>query len=711
MGLMQFRHFGSVIVLILIGFAACSRALAGGGPENVLVVVNADSPSSSLIANHYIDLRNIPSRNVVYLAGIPDLETVPLDQFLELIFEPLIEQLDQRKLLNIDYVVYSADFPTAITIRPLVDKLASQAKEKGVKFNRSIFGPVASINSLTYFFQHLQATQKGRGGEDLVGLTANYYFRKPSSQVLRAPFLGDLQQEFRQSINSLNRKPDDPIFEKSIGNLEKMAKENPQQMAVFFWLAKFSAKSEDAKAASQWITRAMALGLSEKEIIQKDRVFLSVSDPLFRGLIKRMSNDGNRFAVSRGFKRSYRWGPNGMINREPSQGRQYLLSTVLAVTRNGGNTEKEALKQLKRSVGADFSRPKGAFYFTDTADVRSKTRAKMFPDVTAALKELGYPSRIVKSKIPTNAIDALGMTSGTPGFDLATRNCRIQPGAICENLTSYGGRMLKVGGHTKLSEFLRFGAAGSSGTVTEPRALWQKFPHPMIHVHYARGCSLAESFYQSLSGPFQTLIVGDALCQPFATEPRLSMTGIKPGEEVKDAKRILKFDDSKTPLRVNTMDLYLDGILFRRFNEIRPIELSLESLSDGYHELRAVFVGANRAETTGRVIVPFTVNRKNRKCSLEAAAKNVRLNDAASLDFSCNGATSIRFMHNHRIVHQTEKDTGNVEISASDLGRGPVKIQAIATMPDSEEVASAPVALRVSGKISATRRMTSDGQK
>lgn len=34
---------------------------AGGGPENLVLVVNADSPTSKLIANLYIDGRQIPA--------------------------------------------------------------------------------------------------------------------------------------------------------------------------------------------------------------------------------------------------------------------------------------------------------------------------------------------------------------------------------------------------------------------------------------------------------------------------------------------------------------------------------------------------------------------------------------------------------------------------------------------------------------------------
>ena len=46
----------------------CAKvAFAGGGPENVLLLVNSNSSGSKTIANHYIQLRNIPASNVVYI--------------------------------------------------------------------------------------------------------------------------------------------------------------------------------------------------------------------------------------------------------------------------------------------------------------------------------------------------------------------------------------------------------------------------------------------------------------------------------------------------------------------------------------------------------------------------------------------------------------------------------------------------------------------
>lgn len=671
---------------------------AGGGPENVLVVVNEDSESSLLIANHYIELRNIPSQNVVYLKGIPFKETIDFRTFEQRILRPILIQIEDRKLAgSIDYIVYSSDFPTAIRIRSLVKEFFE--KQKIQDDDKKFFNAEASINALTYF-----AARSIHAPYTVFELRSNRYYRVGNQQMLRRPFDGPLQKEFQRSIDAFEKPVEDPLFESAVDSLQQMIKRNPGQTALLYWLAKFAAKQGDETAATRWMTRAIGMGLADRFSIQVDPDFASVKNPVFQGLIKRMSNDGSVVTASRGFRQLYQWAPNGMLNQIPGQGERYFLSTVLAVTRNDGNTEAEALLQMKRSVEADFTNPRGVFYFTDTKDPRTNTRKSQFQDAVNALQDMGQRGEIVTSALPESKNAVLGLSSGEAVFDFGASGSTIVPGAICENLTSLGGRLGVVGGQTKLSEFLRYGAAGSMGTVTEPYAIPYKFPHAMMHVHYARGCSLAESFYQSIYGPFQTLIVGDALCQPFATQPRVAVEGVDPDEMISGIRE-LRFDDSDSPVRVAGMELFVDGVLRRRDGSLDPIEFDTALLSDGYHEIRVVFVAANRIETTGRVLLPVEVDNEGKRCSLQTDTPAYLIDDTLSVSVAAKGAVSIRITQNGRLLAEVPGEKGSVEIEARQLGRGPTKLRAIATIDD-QEISSVPVSVRVNGPISSERVST-----
>ena len=122
----------------------------------------------------------------------------------------------------------------------------------------------------------------------------------------------------------------------------------------------------------------------------------------------------------------------------------------------------------------------------------------------------------------------------------------------------------------------------------------------MIQVHYARGCTLAEAFYQSVHGPYQLLIVGDPLCRPWAKIPQVSVPGVEPGsrgagQADAQARRHAARRGARRSLRVV------------RRRRARPrckpgdsLDLSTAKLADGYHELRVVAIGPGPIESQGR---------------------------------------------------------------------------------------------------------------
>ena len=101
--------------LALVFVPTAGRARAGGGPEGVLLVVNASSADSLAVANAYADLRGIPPINVLMLPWQEGDESIGIETFRRDLLEPVLRAIDGRRLApQIDCVVYSSDFPWRI---------------------------------------------------------------------------------------------------------------------------------------------------------------------------------------------------------------------------------------------------------------------------------------------------------------------------------------------------------------------------------------------------------------------------------------------------------------------------------------------------------------------------------------------------------------------------------------------------------------------
>jgi uncharacterized protein (TIGR03790 family) len=562
--------------LALCGLGA-AHARAGGGPENVLLMVNSNSQSSLEIANEYIQLRHIPLSNVVYVDWQGPLDDCGAIRFRDQILNPAIAAIKDRQLgAQIDYIVYSSDFPWRIVLSPMFPN-----QEFGPQFR-----PYCSLNGATYLWHYISETNPA-----LVLPVVNWYLA-----------------------------PD--------------GRENDVQC-----------KKCDT-------------------------------------------------APSRGFHSRYFWDHDGKRTEDPKSGQSYLLSAMLGVTTGRGNTEAEVISYLRRSAAADGTRPSGTMFFMKNKDVRSQTRHDCYSGVVDQLRSLGVGAQVIPGTLPDRSDAVAGIVTGTSDFNFAASRSKLLPGAICDNLTSLGGVMTANAGQTPLTDFLRYGAAGASGTVFEPLALQAKFPLPSLQLHYARGCSLAESFYQSLAEPYQLLIVGDPLCQPWAAISKVTLLGVKPGGEVKGNFVVQPLVNAAAEHHVGSLELYTDGRVVARFPTGQSLELDTTKLADGYHELRVVAIDADPIETQGRAIVPIFVNNHGDKLEFSVSPRpQVVVTDKLRISVRQPGATSIVVRQNRREVARVAGESGEVEVLAQTLGRGPVVLSAIS---EGEHAAiSSPISLDI----------------
>lgn len=667
------------LVLLLLTILTAKKASAGGGPENLFLVINANSQNSMEVGNHYARLQNLPVSNVLHLPYEGDLESVSGDVFREQILKPIIEAINARGLaIQIDMITYSCDMPWRVDFR---ENYPKEPKPRSERI------PMGSTTGATYLWQTAFSNDPR-----LMGLNSNWYVPR---------------------VTGVN------------------------------------------------LSKCKQLGV----------------------------------VPTRAFRGRYGWKVNGDRAANVNKGRRYFMSTMLGVTTGRGNTVDEVIASLRRSSYANVVPPVGAFYFMRNKDVRSKTRHACYDEVVNQLKALGAEAYVQEGTIPNNSGPILGMMLGKANLPLKKAKFTVQPGAICEHLTSFGGMLKNKNWQTPITDLIRLGASGVSGTVTEPHAIQAKFPLPSVHLHYRRGCSLAEAFYQSVASPYQLLIIGDPLCQPWAKRPQVTCPGWKPDSQVpvywekqlptveakaskekklasnssephnaksadnaalvgvveaaegEDASEILSVKDkretlaqknstetltteikqrvlwltprvvpapsasllqfgslpssgtnlaepkNKKPLGPPYWELFIDGKLLMRLPSGRKSRIVVDSLKPGWHDLRCVGMSPDALETQGVLkgwinIPADEETSKDRDANsyastngipivkIASASPVVPLGGSVELSVESEGAQAIVVRHFAREVARLDGSKGKVSLPAEIIGKGPIRLQA-----------------------------------
>jgi uncharacterized protein (TIGR03790 family) len=178
-------------------------------------------------------------------------------------------------------------------------------------------------------------------------------------------------------------------------------------------------------------------------------------------------------------------------------------------------SEDQALARavIDRGIQSDGSAPAGTVYLVRTPDPARNVRAMEYPEAQAALS--GRMSvRILTAPIERPPSDILAYFTGAAHVD-ELASLGFHPGAVADHLTSTGG-VLQGGSQMSALAWLKQGAAGSFGTVSEPCNRTAKFPNPAVFVnHYLRGETLLEAYWKSVQMPGQGLFIGEPLSRPY----------------------------------------------------------------------------------------------------------------------------------------------------------------------------------------------------
>ena len=118
-------------------------------PDNILLVVNSDSTASTQIAEHYIQVRKVPDRNVVRVHTV-ETDGISRADFERTIETPIADWMMKKRLQDqVLYIVLTKGIPLRIEGTPgLSGTMASVDSELTLLYRQFVLSPVSIISRL-----------------------------------------------------------------------------------------------------------------------------------------------------------------------------------------------------------------------------------------------------------------------------------------------------------------------------------------------------------------------------------------------------------------------------------------------------------------------------------------------------------------------------------------------------------------------------------
>lgn len=346
------------------------------------------------------------------------------------------------------------------------------------------------------------------------------------------------------------------------------------------------------------------------------------------------------------------------------------------------------LEALKFSIRADGLRPDGAVNFVLSGDVRSTCRAWEVPGAAEELERLGVKA-LVTSNAPDMRTPLIGLQAGAARIE-GFLEAKLQPGSMAEHLTSFGARF-DTDDQSKITLWQKAGAAGTAGTVSEPFALWQKFPHARFFVHYAGGCTMFESFYESIASPMQIFLLGDPLARPYGRSRELSLLCLTGHEDaIAGPAEFAATDDSGAKPYDLVLIFLLDGAALPGDGRSAGFKFDTKQIDDGWHELRVIGYTKSDVREQSFAVERFGVNNRGRGVKIKAPVAS-RIESSPAVGFELEAAgdpVSFEIMAQDRVIAIATNATFSADLGKA--GPGPVRIQAVAKFADGSIVRGRP---------------------
>jgi hypothetical protein len=368
-----------------------------------------------------------------------------------------------------------------------------------------------------------------------------------------------------------------------------------------------------------------------------------------------------------------------------------LPNMMLGYIGENGNDVETVLENITRSVSSDYHGLRSGIYFVTSDDVRSKCREWQYDPAVNELKARGITATVT-TNFPVGANNVMGLMMGAEKVD-PSQIGSFAPGAMAEHLTSWSAEFQRP--QTKLTEWLKAGATASVGSVVEPYSNPNKFPSARFYVHYASGCTMLESLYQSIACPLQTLMLGDPMAKPYAVPIAVRLLG---ADTIDNAFTYVAQAKCQVPNIAFRYSFLLDGKEIQTVSSNNLCQVRVQELSDGYHELRAVVRLKSMVEFSASSDKGIMIERLGRSVSILPDIKKLEKHKHA-IKMQVKGAErpkQLRLLAGERLIDQVPyADDAQLVLDELLVGEGPIRIRAVGVYDDGMEVSSAPLGVTI----------------
>jgi uncharacterized protein (TIGR03790 family) len=320
----------------------------------------------------------------------------------------------------------------------------------------------------------------------------------------------------------------------------------------------------------------------------------STTTPLFYGFIPDAGGQGSCSLPAASFN-SYAGSEYIFRSVAPGTSKTNFLTFMLT-----SSNLAQAKLVIDRGVASDSTFPTQTVYLAKSDDAARNIRYVLFDN---AIFNTRLRGNYAMQRTNVNTSNFFGYIGGYEnGYQTGVPATNFAPGALADQLTSYGGELYEQSDHTTALQFLNAGAAGSYGTVIEPCAYLAKFPSPQLYFCQARGFTAAECYYQNVTNPYQGLLLGEPLAAPFAQPPGGSWSNLPANALLSGSTNLsLQFNAPDPAHPVQQVDLFVDGILAQTLTNIPPRQNNILTVTIRGHAMPyTVLAGATlQTATTG----------------------------------------------------------------------------------------------------------------